>query len=201
MSSLRVRERVLRYLSAHGREQPTVREIAEAVGCARTYVYLFLSGEYARPARRDIRGELKRFVESHPEALLTKARGGLSFKDIAARLRTTSPTISRLWSQLNLPDRTQLKLSDAERSHRSYERRKDLHKASVLAWKSANPEQARAIQRAAQARWQRMVIGRERCSVCGSTFPWTNGHERRRRRLRRPTVCSLHCAMIAWHRK
>ncbi len=188
------RERVERFLAEHGDPLPSIQTIARAVGCSRQYVYLVLPAGYqpGSAARR-----LDAFVKSCPNALLTKARGGMSFSQIAAQLGLKEHAIRNAWRLLAYPPRIQLKLTPQERSRLHYERYKDAHRQRTLAWRKEKPERWREIQLRADRRWAAKIIRNERCLVCGATFAWTNQHERGRRLNGRPVACSRPCALRA----
>jgi hypothetical protein len=138
--------------------------------------------------------KLLAFLKQHPEAVNTPARGGMSFKAIAAQLGVSADFVGEDWRALGLPDRTRQTLSPQEKGRRNYERRKAAHYELTKAWKRRNPERAREIQRAAKKRYREKVLRQERCVVCGTRFPWTVSREANRRRLGTRITCSRRCA-------
>ena len=148
-------------------------------------------------ARRAVRERLEHFLARHPTALRPTALGGLTFKEIAARLDASPRDIGQLWRELKLPDRHLPKLPEREERHRTYLRGKERHRALAEAWRARNIEKTRVIRRAACKRWLPKVLRDEVCVVCGRTFGWTNGHEQRRRYRGARVVCSRSCSMRA----
>ena len=65
---------------------------------------------------------LAAFLEEHPEGMLTKARGGLLLKEIAAALDLAPSTVGKVWRRLGLPPRSLQAISDAEAHERHYHR-------------------------------------------------------------------------------
>lgn len=133
----------------------------------------------------------------HPEAVLPKARGGMTFKEIAGQLGVRPELIGRLWRRLSLPARSQFQLSKSERYHRSYERRKEHRRQVMRAWAKRNPERARMIRSRSRRKWLSKVAREERCTSCGSVFPWTNAQQQRHQQRAQPIACSRSCALQA----
>ncbi len=188
------RERILGFVAKQLERPPTAREIAAACGCSRQYVYATLPAGFVS-RRPHIASRLQDLVESNPDAVRPKVRGGLTFKEIAASLDVEPRVISRLWHQLGLPDRRQFTLSRSEQARRAYERHRAEYAERARLWRERNPEKAHAIRRRADQRWRHKVLREERCAVCGSAFPWTNALEQKRRLRGRPVVCSGPCAL------
>ncbi len=195
-----MRQKILQFLAEHENEAYSSARIAAELGCSRGYVNAVLPPA-PRCDQRMVDSRVKAFIETHPEATLPKWRGGLTFKEIAAHVDTSPESVSRAWMRLNLPDRSLLKMTEEERNHRSYERRKVRHNAYMRAWKRRNLEASRALVRSASRRWRAKVIRDEVCIVCGATFPWTNSRELGRRNKGGRFVCSRRCAAIAARHK
>jgi hypothetical protein len=138
---------------------------------------------------------LRAFLKQHPEAVNTPARGGMSFKAIAAQLGISADFVGEDWRALGLPDRALQALSEQEKGRRNYERRSAAHYELTKAWKRRNLERAREIQRAANKRHREKVLRQERCVVCGTQFAWTVQREQNRRRLGTRITCSRRCAL------
>ena len=191
-----VREAVLRFLARSARKQLSVREVAAAVPCSPQYIYrLFPNRAWRRKPNNATR--LQAYLAAHPEAVATRVRGGKTFIEIAAELSIASDTVRRLWRELQLPDRRTFKLSQQEKNHRAYERRKERHREEVRDWYRRHLERGREINQAARRRWLAKVVREERCIVCGVRFAWTNAKEDRRRRRGQRVVCSLRCGTQA----
>jgi hypothetical protein len=158
----------------------------------------------ARRAKHEaqIRQErLAAFLKQHPEAVNMPARGGMSFKAIAAELRISADFVGEDWRALGLPDRALQKLSAQEKGRRNYERRKAAHYELTKAWKQRHPERAREIQRAANQRHREKVLRQERCIVCRTSFRWTVMREYNRRKFGSRIVCSPACGRVAAQRE
>src|SRR5438309_546402 len=80
-----LRDEVLRLLAEHRNRRSSVREIAVTVGCTHQYVYSLMP-PHMRPGRPILERRLEAFLDEHPTAVLTKARGGMTFREIAAAL-------------------------------------------------------------------------------------------------------------------
>jgi hypothetical protein len=158
----------------------------------------------ARRARHEAQTRQKRLaalLKQHPEAVNTPARGGMSFKAIAAQLGISPDFVGEDWRALGLPDRALQKLSAQEKGRRNYERRKAAHYELTKAWKRRNPERAQEIQRAANKRHREKVLRQERCVVCGTRFPWTVQRDYNRQRFGSRIVCSSACGRVAAQRE
>ncbi len=191
-----VRDRILKFLYDHRSERYADSRVATELGCSRQYVHALLPAGY-RDAQPTVDSRLKAFIQAHPEAALPKARGGMTFKEIAAHIHTSPATVSAAWRRLDLVDRSLLTITEPERNHRNYGRRKAQHNAYTREWSKRNLEKARAIRRSASRRWRAKVIRDEVCIVCRITFPWTNSREHGRRYKGTRVVCSPRCAAAA----
>ena len=181
-----VRERLDAFLKANPNAwyELTVPEIAAELGCTRQALHKVLPEGFrdGRDARR-----LARFVEQHPQALLTPSAGGMSLSEIARETRIGQAALTRLWRSIPLPPRT------TPRTDEQRELRRARHRRACEDWRGRNPERARAIQLAAHRRWKARVLRRETCVVCGKVFDWTNRRESNRKQKRGLIVCSPVC--------
>src|SRR5438552_17850605 len=90
-----LRDEVLRLLAVHRNRRSSVREIALAVGCTHQYVYSLMP-PHMQPGRPIIERRLEAFLAEHPAAVLTIARGGMTFPEIAAALRFRADRVGTL---------------------------------------------------------------------------------------------------------
>ncbi len=173
-----------------------MQHIANVAGCSRQYVHQVVGGTRRKPGP-SATSRLREFVKTHPKALTTKARGGMSLREIAAKLGVRPDVVGRAWRSLNLPDRREYTLSPSERAHRSYERNKERRRIAMYAWRAQNPDKERAIRLRAVQRLRSKVLRRERCVVCRRAFAWTQGQEARRKGRGQRIVCSVRCGILA----
>ena len=135
----------------------TYQQIGDAIGVSRQRVHQIMP-EYQRANVCAIR--LQQFLDQEPSAILSKAAGGMTYRQIADKVGLSVDQVESAWKALELPPRTLLveSLTPSERSKRSYHRRAKnepgfLAKrlAYTVAWRARNPEKAREMQRRANA--------------------------------------------------
>lgn len=127
----------------------TLAEIGERTGMSREWVRRLLPTvtkaptdlrQHRRAFERCRREErLRAYLEKHPAALKTHARGGMSLKAIAAKLNIRPDDVGHDWRALGLPDRRSQRLTPEEAAHRKYQRNKAHHYELTKAWKRSHP--------------------------------------------------------------
>lgn len=169
-------------------------ELAAQAGVSRQRVSQIV-GPYQKVAPTE--RLLASFLAAHPEAMLTRARGGMSFAGIGAVLGVGADSVGRAWRRLDLPNRALQGRTKAQISHDWYARNRERQQDAAKAWKLANPEKAREVNHAASLRWRSKVLRMERCVACGNSFSWTNGRDCAQRNKGCRTVCSVRCGKRA----
>ena len=149
-------------------------ELAEIVGVSRQRVKQIL-GMYPHVNKSDT--VLADFLEQHPEAMLTKARGGMTLEEIGVAIGLSRGAVPAAWYRLGLPPRSLQRKTLAEQNHQQYERHKAHHKFLIVRWRREHPERWYEISRRASARYAAKFLRWERCGGCGMGFPWTQGQE------------------------
>jgi len=195
------RERLREFLRQH--PNPCVsftgQQIADEIGVSRERVRQLMGGSYKSVTASDYLVAL--FVRHRPEAQLPKHLGGMSHKEIGKELGLGTQTIANAFRRLGLVSHSQLHLGVREQNRiacrRYYQSHKEQHNAWVGAWKEANPEKTREIDRTAKAKWMGKVLRMEHCIVCGAEFPWTQGREQGHRVAGRRIVCRPACGRKA----
>ncbi len=150
------RERIDAYVKARGGIcMVTHTEIAEAVGVTRERVGQIL-GRRSTPRSLML---VESFFLAHPEAVLPKMRGGMSFSEIAMRLSLSKGTVEKAYRALGYPARTsEGMMLDAteirERRHSWYVVNKEHHQETMRHWRQENRERWREIGRKAEKAWR-----------------------------------------------
>lgn len=180
--------------------QFTLEQIGERIGVTRQRVEQLMP-DFAQRRQTFLHQQLLRrlqdFLEERPEAILTKARGGMYMYEIAENIGVPASKLPKLWQEVELPDRKLLTKSAAEKNHEAYVKNREHHLELVRKWHRDNPEKVKAMGKKATKKYLDKVLRVEHCEHCGDEFNWTQKKEKSKKQggLRYQT-CGQRCSTL-----